>query len=1740
MSWDSFKNFFKIKKSAQKNGNLDQKDVDSLRQQKIDEKIIAIHRSTRTTVPQLIALHDYCRMNWSWYYRWHLNPYASKFHIGMFLVIIAVCSLAIFAVPKRAEAADYSCTFTAATNNNWNDATNWDNCNSEYPGQTEATSYAVDIPTGKTASLNVDGLNLNNADNTVLGNISVTGTFTTNNNSITFGSMTINTGGTVNAGSSILNVYDDWSNPTTGGGTFVENTSTVNLMGSGTFSNGNADTKFFYNLNFPNDASKTTTMGGTSNDAYATNSINLGTGTIDTSSSYPWVGISGTTAAAKPIVNPGFTNVGHGFSLRWRVDSNIQLCGGNFRTISIESLTTEVTFTMTADLATTATDAQPAITGVWSNNRKSILDMNGFDLDTSASNVAKPLMIGNASNNTYNGAIINSSVTKSTLTTKDIYIYTSGASTVNELQGNNIDINVKGNWTNDDTFTAGDSTVTLQSTSADQTITTSANTVNNTFNNLTINNTGASGSDDILLSGTLGLDINSKLTITDGDLSPAAFNTTVAGGLEFTHATNGSWDRSGGGTLTFDGSGSWVDAGTTKRDLGAMTIDGAAATLTLGSSAKATSITIAADDILNLGAGSYTLELSGTGTPLTATGTFDKGTGSIVKYSATSGSNTVTNVNYNSLTIDGAGGSFVIGAPLDIEGTFTLTNGVFDAATNSMTIGGGWAKTGGTLNNIGAVTFDGGAGTYTVNSGGSAFGAFAHSGAGTLQPTAALNIDGTFTQGAGVLDLDTSDPTLNIAGNITINGGSVTKSSTNAAVTFDGDLTYDDNVGTINFGDIAIGTSPDTTELASDLIADSLAIATGDRLNTNGYDLDIGGDISITGTLDTTDDVEVDGTNINVAGNFTVNPGGVFTKDVTGTRSKIIPDGGATKTLTSVGNDLGDIQTSTASTHIDLQDNLTMGNLLIDASTTFDLNTASRTLTATDIHINGTLTATTTSTINDSGGWDNVHGTFTASTGTLIMSGNGTMSNTSPASGGKKFYNLNIAASGTITVSAEFWIDNYLNFISGTLNGNQQLVVYNPTSNLAFTNAGITYGASKPIVVLNTSSTDPASPGLVPSPANPYPDLYIKGNTGSGINYFKLNDDITVNGNMVLYSNQGTGKVTLNTNNGVKDCNITINNGGLTVGLSAIRTAEIDYNSSTIDLTSTTSGSVTIVNGASFNNSKLVATSGTIKVGKNWTNSDTFTAGTGTVEFNAGVGITQSLNSGGTGATKIFNNILHSGAGTLQLSSNNLNVDGNLTNSTGTFDTNSRDVTVAGNFNNTGGSFTPGTRTVTLDGAAAQQFIAGGTGAGKTLYNLTITNASVDGVTFNDSLTLDAGGTFADNTPNSKLTFHETSAYTFPNFDIDGAVGQRITLVSSNPGTAWLLNVAAAVPTVTYVNVSDSDASGGSQIIANDGTSLDSGGNTNWLLNHGPINDSLTFTNPYAGAGNTVVADDTTEWAFQAKVTDTDGPTNLNYVELRLANASDSALPYDSLKFRWTEGGLPNPFSEVADTQNAATITSVVGDATSAGNQWTLNFKVKLNNNFLDKDTQYHAELYSVDDVAWSDDDDYTNFYQVTSLSLTLSFDSATVSFGDYNTSGPAKTASTIATVTTNYPSGYVLQISDGVPGNNSALLNADGITRIIDYSGTIAAPTAWSSTGLGFCVFAATAKDVKWGTGTTASDANNRYAGIPEAATTINTKVGSPTVNDQTSVGYKLDVTNAQKDGAYNGNVTYTATGVL
>jgi hypothetical protein len=235
--------------------------------------------------------------------------------------------------------------------------------------------------------------------------------------------------------------------------------------------------------------------------------------------------------------------------------------------------------------------------------------------------------------------------------------------------------------------------------------------------------------------------------------------------------------------------------------------------------------------------------------------------------------------------------------------------------------------------------------------------------------------------------------------------------------------------------------------------------------------------------------------------------------------------------------------------------------------------------------------------------------------------------------------------------------------------------------------------------------------------------------------------------------------------------------------------------SCTVDVTSC----ALIVPGDVTNAGTLRATTGTITVLGNWLNSGTFTSGTSTIVFNATSG-TQTLNTGGLASA--FYNVTHSGAGTVQLLTNQIDINNTFINSAGTFDANNLNMKVGKDWNNSA-TFTPGTATVSLDGDA--QTIIGST----TFYNLSKIETSADTLTF----TSNAGGTM-ETTVTNTLT-------------LKGAIGQLLSIRETGAGAESKIKLnAAGTQDISYLDVQNSNATGLTLLAGT--TSTNSGGNTNW------------------------------------------------------------------------------------------------------------------------------------------------------------------------------------------------------------------------------------------------------------------------------------------------------------------------
>ena len=121
------------------------------------------------------------------------------------------------------------------------------------------------------------------------------------------------------------------------------------------------------------------------------------------------------------------------------------------------------------------------------------------------------------------------------------------------------------------------------------------------------------------------------------------------------------------------------------------------------------------------------------------------------------------------------------------------------------------------------------------------------------------------------------------------------------------------------------------------------------------------------------------------------------------------------------------------------------------------------------------------------------------------------------------------------------------------------------------------------------------------------------------------------------------------------------------------------------------------------------------------------------------------------------------------------------------------------------GDITPGTSTVYLNGSGNQTY----TGS-TNFYNFDITTSTAKTVTFTQDaiVYILSGG----------------------NVNLEGASGNILTLTSSSTAPWYLRVDPSATYSVSYVNVSESNAGGYQTIYANDGTVVNGGLNVNWVF----------------------------------------------------------------------------------------------------------------------------------------------------------------------------------------------------------------------------------------------------------------------------------------------------------------------
>jgi len=257
--------------------------------------------------------------------------------------------------------------------------------------------------------------------------------------------------------------------------------------------------------------------------------------------------------------------------------------------------------------------------------------------------------------------------------------------------------------------------------------------------------------------------------------------------------------------------------------------------------------------------------------------------------------------------------------------------------------------------------------------------------------------------------------------------------------------------------------------------------------------------------------------------------------------------------------------------------------------------------------------------INVGGSWSNASGTFTPQEGTVTFNGSSVGKTIDP--GSSSFYNLTFNGSGGWTLSADTTTTNNFTISSGTATSSSGIL--SVAGN--FDVSGGTFKNNSGKVLFNSSNAQTITTG---GTGNPFHDIQFNGSGGwtFAIGNHDINNNFTI-----------------------------------------------------------TQGTVT-------------STAGILEIGGSWLNSSTFNNNSGTVKFDATTG-SKTINNGSSS----FYSLTFDGVdGGWQISTSDLDVNNNLNITNGTLDASSQNITLAGNLViSSGASFTKGTGTTTFDGSGS-------------------------------------------------------------------------------------------------------------------------------------------------------------------------------------------------------------------------------------------------------------------------------------------------------------------------------------------------------------------------------------------------------------------------------------------------------
>jgi fibronectin-binding autotransporter adhesin len=946
---------------------------------------------------------------------------------------------------------------------------------------------------------------------------------------------------------------------------------------------------------------------------------------------------------------------------------------------------------------------------------------------------------------------------------------------------------------------------------------------------------------NILTSDTFSLGNSESLTTYDLTITGTLISGTL-GTLNVAHdwTNNGSFTQS---TSTVDMNGSTAQTinGSTSTTFNNLVLSNTSAAVSTGGNESVNeTLTINANAVLSPGA-SYTIGGSGTLT--------GSGTAQVTRASGDDFANqyTITNKTLDNLTVDYTGST---GSGLTITNTFygssgkggLKISGSIVTGTQTATVSGIFTVTGTFTPSGGFITFST-YGTQVINSGSLTFYNLRVLSFSDATTSSSFSI-------AGALTTDTAGPFRATGGTITFTGGSISVSSGSG----------------LDFKNLTI--SGTTTTSSSFSVDGTLNVNGGNLSPSNGtITLKTGSQITNTGTLafsgltvDTSAAVTANNS-FSTNGSFTVNSGATFTPvaaavmngsgTLTGsgtvqvTRTTSTPDFLSQYTITN--KTLTDLTVAYVSDSSQTVSAVNYGNLLssgngsrtlassgtIGISGTFTIGTNTYTVTGSTVDYNGA--GQTVAAINYNNLALSNSGTKTLQIGTTSIGGNFTLSGTASST---LVGDLSVAGQVTVNTGATFGLasSGYSLILTGSGTG---------TSRPLYMNGGsLTEGTNSTVKFTGTAASDIQNETyyhLELSPSGGSTPTYTLG-TGAS-------QTITTQ-NLTIGNGTNGVAVTASSNNPILDINgdMTINNGvSFTGGTQTIN----------VGTDTTLGGDFTLESGSTWN-----AGSGTLILeGGDDSNLVYFNDKNGTKQNMGNVQIGASPSTTNMSSNMVANSLTVSAGDKLNTRGYDLDIVSSITvngtlNATDSVAGDGTLINLGGNWTvGASATFTADTSLVTFDGSGAQSISPGGTDANHDFNNLTIANTGgpSNAVTFSDSCTV--GGTFADNTADSKVIFTVEKTFVFQNIDIDGAASHNVTMTSTNasPGTLgglqWFLNVAQSSPVVSYVTVYDSDANGGNEIDAtNNCTGVDYN-NEHW--NFGTyVPDDAGHNSTYEGTVN--------------------------------------------------------------------------------------------------------------------------------------------------------------------------------------------------------------------------------------------------------------------------------------------------